>query len=97
MNKWKDHSLLDDQGIIWKDEPIWSNENLHKFRSAFIERPDESSGNFYIKLEGQLATEDESVHKYVLELLFIYFLITKGTKFEMKMKNLQIVVDLKNI
>lgn len=97
MNEWKQKSLLDDQGIIWKDEPIWSNENLHKFRSAFIERPDESSGNFYIKLEGQLATEDESVHKYVLELLFIYFLIPKGTKFETKLNNLQMVADWKNI
>src|SRR5690625_2232854 len=97
MNEWKENSLFGDKGIIWKDEAIWSYENLHKFRTAFIEQPDESSGNFYIKLEGQLAREDESVHKYVLELLFIYFLIPKGTKYETKLNNLQMVANWKNI
>lgn len=97
IEMWKKNSLLDNKGFIWPEETLWSNENLYKFRVMFIEQPDESEKNFYEKLQKQLTGEDESVYKYTIELLYLYYLIPARTTFETKKNKLQTVADWKNI
>lgn len=97
FEQWKENSLLNDKGLIWKDENIWSNENLYKFRVAFIEQPDTSSKSFYEKLQNQLAGSDESVYKYTIELLLLYYSVPVRTTYETKINQLQTVADWKQI
>src|SRR5690625_1884200 len=96
-NLWKENSLLDDRGVLWTDESIWSNENLYKFRRAFIENPDETKNTFFEKLNFQLEHEDESVIKYTLELLYLYYLIPVRITYQKKLSNLEMVASWKNI
>lgn len=97
IEKWKENSLLHNKGFIWQDESLWSMENLHKFRIAFIEQPDESEKTFYEKLENQLAGEDESVYKYTIELLYLYYLVPVKTTYATKLDKLQMVASWKDI
>lgn len=97
IHEWKLNSLLNDYGLIWKEERIWSSENLHRLRNVFIDQPDESSDNFYKKLERQLAGEDEAVYKYMIELLFIYYLVPTRTTYETKISTLEMVANWKGI
>lgn len=97
INIWKENSLLNDKGIIWTDENLWSNENLYKFRIAFIEQPDESQKSFYEKLQNQLTGEEESVYKYTIELLFLYYLVPTRTTYETKINKLETVANWKQI
>lgn len=97
INRWKHNSLLDDRGIIWSEERIWSTENLHQFRIAFTEQPDTSNNTFYEKLKVQLADENEIVYKLVIELLYLYYLIPKSTRYETKLDKLQTVADWKGM
>lgn len=97
IDYWKENSLFKDRGIIWTEEPIWSNENLHRFRATYIEKPDTSANTFYNKLEMQLAGEGELVYKLVIEMLFLYYLVPKATLYETKINNIQMVANWGNI
>src|SRR5690625_2543301 len=97
VNLWKVNSLLDDRGILWTDEPIWSRENMYKFRRAFVEATTETSGTFLEKLHNLLGHEDDSVIKYTIELLYFYYLIPKQITFHKKVSNLETVASWKDI
>src|SRR5699024_9138179 len=97
INVWKENSLLNDKGFIWPEENVWSNENVYKFRVAFIEQPDESQQSFYEKLHNQLIGADESVYKYTVELLFLYYLVLTRTTYETKINKLETVANWKQI
>jgi len=97
INVWKENSLLNDKGFIWPEENVWSNENVYKFRVAFIEQPDESQQSFYEKLHNQLIGADESVYKYTVELLFLYYLVPTRTTYETKINKLETVANWKQI
>src|SRR5699024_10257159 len=97
INVWKENSLLNDKGFIWPEENVWSNENVYKFRVAFIEKPDGSQQSFYEKLHNQLIGADESVYKYTVELLFLYYLVPTRTTYETKINKLETVANWKQI
>lgn len=97
VDRWKENSLLDDKGFLFTEEDIWSAHNIARFRIAFIDNPDTTGASFYEKLEKQLAYEEPSVHKYVIELLYIYFSVTRNVTFKTKMDRLKMVADWKEI
>ncbi|MFD2761619.1 hypothetical protein [Lentibacillus juripiscarius] len=51
--KWKSNCLLDNRSLIWEGESIWTDSNIDRFRTIFIERPDESGNSFDDKLKKQ--------------------------------------------
>ncbi|WP_164214788.1 hypothetical protein [Virgibacillus sp. YIM 98842] len=97
--KWKNNCLLDDKSLIWEGESIWTNENMNRFRTVFIENPDESGDSFDDKLKKQLRNESEDVYKLVIELMFIYYLFPSKKAFSSntKMRKLKTIASWKGI
>jgi hypothetical protein len=97
--KWKSNYLLDDKSLIWERETIWTLANMNRFRSVFIENPDASGNSFDQKLKKQLIDESEDVYKFVIELLFIYYLypVKQSISYQTKLRKLEIVASWKNI
>lgn len=97
--KWKNNCLLDDKSLIWESESIWTNNNISRFRSIFIDSPDESGESFDNKLKKQLNNESEDVHKFVIELLFIYYMypVRQSISYETKIQKLEMIASWKNI
>jgi MoxR-like ATPase len=95
--KWKNECLLRDGSLIWDGEAIWTEQNMNRFRSIFIERPDESGDSFDDKLKKQLENETEAVYKFVIEMLFMYHLYTSSVSYETKMNKLETVASWKGI
>lgn len=67
VEKWKNLCLLDEKSLIWGGESIWTKSNINRFRSIFIESPDESGDSFDDKLKKQLDDESDAVYKLVIE------------------------------
>ncbi|GAB3802256.1 AAA family ATPase [Virgibacillus kimchii] len=97
--KWKNNCLLDDKSLIWEGESIWTSANMNRFRSVFIENPDASGNSFDEKLKKQLSNESEDVYKFVIELLFIYYLypVKQSISYQTKLRKLELVASWKNI
>lgn len=97
--KWKNLCLLDDKSLIWEGESIWTKSNINRFRSIFIESPDESGDSFDDKLKKQLEDESDAVYKLVIELLFIYYIfpVKQTISFATKIRKLETVASWKNI
>lgn len=96
---WKKNSLLNDYGLIWENETIWTKENLYRFRKIFIDSPDESGKSFDEKLKIQLEHEDEKIYKLVIEILFIYYLFPYpgSITYQTKMNKLKVIASWKDI
>ncbi|MGD6961520.1 AAA family ATPase [Fictibacillus phosphorivorans] len=98
--KWKTECLLNDKSLIWDGEFVWTKTNINRFRSIFVESPDDAVGeNFDNKLKKQLENEEEGVYKLAIEIMFIYYLFPyKGSiSFNTKMKKLETVASWKGI
>ncbi|MBY6035066.1 hypothetical protein KUV80_00270 [Fictibacillus nanhaiensis] len=98
--KWKNECLLNDKSLIWEGESVWTQTNINRFRSIFVESPDDAVGdNFDNKLKKQLENEAEGVYKLAIELMFIYYLFPyKGSiSFNTKMKKLETIASWKGI
>lgn len=97
--KWKNECLLDEKSLIWDGEPIWTDTNINRFRSIFIEQPDASGDSFDDKLKKQLENESVDVHKFVIELLFIYYIypVKQSISYETKMRKLETIASWKGI
>ncbi|WP_019412671.1 hypothetical protein [Paenisporosarcina sp. TG20] len=65
--KWKNECLLNNKSLIWDGESIWTDTNLDRFKSIFVENPDVSGENFDDKFKKQLENESEDVHKFAIE------------------------------
>ncbi|UOR13724.1 AAA family ATPase [Halobacillus amylolyticus] len=97
--KWKENCLLNDGSLIWDGEPIWTAHNISRFINIFIESPDESGDSFDDKLRKQLENESEDTYKFVIELLFIYYIypVRSSTSYETKMRKLEMIASWKDI
>lgn len=95
--KWKNQCLLNDLSLIWDNEEIWTEKNMNNFKRIFIENPDESGDSFDDKLKKQLQDEDESVYKFVIEILYMYYLYTSSISYNTKMEKLEDVASWKGI
>ncbi|MGP4039019.1 AAA family ATPase [Gracilibacillus sp. D59] len=97
--KWKDECLLDGKSIIWDGENIWTEQNMNRFRAIFIENPDASGDSFDSKLKKQLENESESVYKFAIELLYIYYMFPyrKSVSFKTKIEKLEMIASWKGV
>lgn len=97
--KWKNECLLNDKSLIWDGEPIWTDTNITRFSSIFIDSPDESGDTFDDKFKKQLENESEGVYKFAIELMFIYYMFPyKGSiSYRTKMKKLEMIASWKGI
>ncbi|WP_416150243.1 AAA family ATPase [Salipaludibacillus sp. HK11] len=97
--KWKQECILSDKSLIWEEESVWTDSNLQRFQAIFVDNPDESGNSFDQKLQIQLENESQGVHKFVIEILFIYYLFPhKGSaSFATKKKKLSAVASWGNI
>ncbi|SES04619.1 AAA domain (dynein-related subfamily) [Gracilibacillus ureilyticus] len=93
--KWKNKCLLDNKSIIWDEEHIWTEQNMNRFRAIFIENPDASGNSFDDKLKKQLENESESVYKFAIEIMFIYYLFPyRGSvSYKTKMEKLEMIAS----
>ncbi len=72
--KWKQQCLLDG-GSLFSEGSLWNRENFDQLRIHFVDNPDEGSGNFYEKLEQQLAPASSDAKCLWAEMTWVLFLI----------------------
>ncbi|PUB10803.1 AAA family ATPase [Paenisporosarcina sp. OV554] len=97
--KWKNECLLNNRSLIWDGESIWTDTNLNRFKSIFVENPDVSGENFDAKFKKQLENESEGVYKFAIELMFIYYIFpySGSISYKTKMKKLEMIASWKGI
>ena len=85
--KWKQQCLLD-SGSIFSEESLWTRENFDQLRIHFVDNLDYGSGDFYQKLERQLAPSPTEAKHLWAEMTWVYYLIvsSKSLKSETKLK-----------
>ena len=71
----KTNALLKNDSIFTHGSPIWTPDLLRKLRARFLEQPDTGKGDFFSKLEQQLADSPPEVYQLMGEVLYIYYLI----------------------
>ena len=76
---WVDSALRSDGSLFTPGKKIWTPEELAKLRTQFLDRPDDSSDKFYVKLKRQLEGSPPEVYQLMAEVLFVHFLISGGT------------------
>ena len=73
-DEWRRTCLCEGKSLLWKDEAVWTEENLRQFKEYFTDKPDESQRRFEEKFREQLAPASPDVTKLACELVLIYFL-----------------------
>ena len=72
---WVDRALRADDSLFTPGTAIWTRDNLRNLRDRFLDRPDISGDDFYVKLNGQLDSGLAQRYQLMGEVLFVYFLI----------------------
>lgn len=79
VDEWKTSCLLESGSLLFTDRAVWTPTHLEDFRQRIVVNPIHGADlNFGQKLASQLETADEDVRWLVVELLAIYFLISRG-------------------
>ena len=73
--RWVDCALRADDSLFTPGKAIWSSRWLRELRERFLDRPDEGEGDFYQKLETQLAGSPPEAYQLMGEVLYFHFLI----------------------
>ncbi len=71
---WKQQCLLDG-GSLFSDESLWTRENFDQLRIHFVDNVDDGPGDFYEKLEQQLAPSSPEAKRLWAEMTWALFLI----------------------
>ena len=72
---WIERALRADDSLFTQGTAIWSSKWLRELRERFLDRPDVSKRDFYVKLREQLADSPPEVYQLMGEALFVHFLI----------------------
>ena len=72
---WVDCALRTDGSLFTPGKAIWTRELLGELHSRFLNQPDESGRNFFVKLEEQLSGSATEVYQLMGEVMYIYYLI----------------------
>lgn len=70
---WAQQCLVQDGGILGGGA-VWTAQNFADLDRYFVNQPDAGSGDFYQKLEGQMANAPSGAPKLMAELLWVLFL-----------------------
>ena len=73
--EWIERALLNDDSLFAPGNAIWTAERLAELRRRFLDQPDESGDNFYVKLERQLRASAPEIHQLMGEVLYLHVLI----------------------
>ena len=75
--EWKKKCLLTG-GSVFTGERLWTKEYFGELQTYFVERPDEGSGSFEEKLQGQLEPTSPQARRLWAEMTWVYYLIVKS-------------------
>ena len=71
--RWRDRCLRND-GSVFTDRSLWTSENVAFLVRHYADNPDEGEGNFFEKLETQLAPAPGSAKQLAAEMLWVMYL-----------------------
>ena len=94
-NLWVERALKADDSLFTPSNPIWTSANLQNLRERFLDRPDISGDDFYVKLNRQLDGGLAKVYQLMGEVLFVYFLIVhqSATRGDTKLSRINRVLE----
>ena len=73
---WVNCALRNDGSLFTPGEAIWTRELLGELHTRFLNQPDESGRDFFVKLQEQLSGSSTSdVYQLMGEVLYVYYLI----------------------
>jgi 5-methylcytosine-specific restriction protein B len=72
-DRWKNRCLIND-GSILSDNALWTAENFGYLDKYFLQQLDMGTGDFYQKLEKQLANAPAAAKQLAAEMLWLLFL-----------------------
>ncbi|MCC9186219.1 ATPase [Mycolicibacterium mageritense DSM 44476 = CIP 104973] len=79
VDDWKPTCLLESGSMLFQDRAVWTPANLEELRQRLVVNPIVGAEqNFGQKLAQQLNTADDDVKWLAVELLAVYFLISRG-------------------
>ena len=73
--EWIERALLNDDSLFTPGNAIWTAERLAELRRRFLDQPDESGDNFYVKLERHLRGSAPEIYQLMGEVLYVHVLI----------------------
>lgn len=95
---WRNDCLIGGKSLLWKDEEIWTEQNLKDFKKHFTDNPDEDSErSFEEKLKLQLEPAAVSVTKLACELVLMYFLFPSSVSGKRKRALIKEIASWKNV
>lgn len=71
--RWRDRCLRDD-GSVFTEKSLWTSENVGSLVKYYAENLDAGEGNFFEKLETQLAPAPGSAKQLAAEMLWVMYL-----------------------
>lgn len=79
VDEWKQSCLVESRSLIFPDRAVWTAAHLEELRQRLVVNPIVGADqNFGQKLAQQLDAADDDVKWLAVELLVIYFLISRG-------------------
>lgn len=94
---WRKICLIGGKSLLWKDEAIWSEQNLKDFKEHFTDSPDESQRGFEEKFKQQLEHAGLNVTKLACELVLVYFLFPSSVSGNRKRELINLIASWKNV
>ena len=73
--EWVDWALRTEGSLFTPGKAIWTPELLAELHSRFLDQPDKSRRDFFVKLEEQLSGSTAETYQLMGEVLYIYYLI----------------------
>lgn len=77
--QWIDSCLIGDQSLLIPERTIWTSANANEMQRCFVERPDPSSDDFFVKLERQLADAPPTAQQFAAELMWALLLFPSAS------------------
>ena len=86
--RWKQRCLLG-EGSLFSEERLWTRGNFEQLRAHFVEQPDDGQGDFYEKLQRQLAPASLETKRLWSEMAWVYYLISDAHRGETKLDRIK--------
>lgn len=86
---WRDKCLIED-GSVFSEEHLWTRESLEELDEHFVQNLDYGEGDFFSKLETQLAPTSPSAKKLAAEMFWVMYLMVSESAMGAETKRFQI-------
>lgn len=93
----RDNCLSGKASLLWPTERPWTLDNLQALWTAFVEHPDVSDANFFVKLKDQLEPVSDDVCRVAADILAFYYLFPQRTSAEKKLQHIRDIVAWKSL